>query len=131
MYTIPPAIVINVDIINEVLKHTPVPFLQPAFTIFDSIWVLIKQTQACREQLRVLAICTATLLSALDKQYYTRHLTEDSTFDQRRDLHRFIVFIVITIVQIVINDIWFLGFLKNSQSSSNDRFLIVFSNSFS
>jgi hypothetical protein len=77
-------------IIKEVLNIIPVPGLQLAFAILKSIWASVQQTQVFQQQLRVLTSCTATLLKALDKQYCTGQLNEESTFHQLQDLHKFV-----------------------------------------
>ena len=82
-------------IIKEVLNIIPVPGLQLAITIFKSIWASVQQIQVCQEQLQVLASCTATLLMALNKQYRTGQLNEESTFRQLQDLHKFVAMLLL------------------------------------
>lgn len=82
-------------IISEVLNIIPVPGLQLAWTIFKSIWASVQQTLACQGQLQVLASCTATLLEALNKQYRTGQLNEESTFQQLQDLHKFVAMLLL------------------------------------
>lgn len=77
------------DNIQEFLNVIPVPVLKDAFTILISILSLVQQAQDFKEQLQVLATCTATLLKTLDMQYRTGQLTEESTFYQLQDLHKF------------------------------------------
>lgn len=75
--------------VHAIRNIIPLPFLKPAFSIFNSIWASIKQAQTCQGQFRVFVSFTAAILEALGVQYRTGHLNEESTFQQLQDLNRF------------------------------------------
>lgn len=80
------------DIIKKVNNIIPLPFLQSAFTIFNSIWASVEQVQAFQGQLGVLVAYAADLLAALDTLYRTEPI-EQSTIQailRHPDLVRFL-----------------------------------------
>lgn len=87
--TIPPKAYFTNFTLRAIRNILPLPFLQPAFTIFDSIWASVRQAQTCQGQFRVLVSWTAAILEALDMQYRIGQLNKESTWQQLQDLNRF------------------------------------------
>ena len=83
-------------IVKEALSIIPVPGLHTSFAILRSIWASVQQTQAFQGQLAVLTSCTATLLGALDKQYRSGRLNEESTSQQLQDLEKYIAMFLLS-----------------------------------
>jgi hypothetical protein len=57
------------DIIQQCLSLSPVPYLHPAFSVFKFIWSSIQQAQASKQQLEALVQLITQLLMALDGEY--------------------------------------------------------------
>jgi hypothetical protein len=69
----------SMDIIQHCLSLAPVPYLAPAFHVFNFIWTSVQQVQTSREQLRILIKCISELLCTLDTEYRAGRLPEDKT----------------------------------------------------
>ena len=81
--------------VHAIRSITPPPFLKPAFTVFDSIWTLVKKAQTCQGQFTVLLSYTAAVLEALDMQYRTGQLNKESTWPHLQDLNRFFAILLV------------------------------------
>jgi hypothetical protein len=57
------------DVVQQCLTLVPVPYLAPAFAVFNFIWTSIQQVQVNREQCELLARCISELLCVLDTEY--------------------------------------------------------------
>jgi hypothetical protein len=69
------------DVINSLLSLAPVPYLQPAFSLFQFIWNSVERAQASKEQLKALASSIAYLLQALHLEYPEDRL-EDANYSK-------------------------------------------------
>jgi len=74
------------DAIQQCLTLVPIPYLAPAFAIFNYIWTCIQQVQGNREQLRVLTRCISELLCVLDTEYRAGRLQEDQNVSALENL---------------------------------------------
>jgi hypothetical protein len=80
------------DIVHQCLALAPVPYLAPAFSLLQAIWLSVKQAQASKRQLEVLAQSIAQLLQTLDRQYRARKLLQVQTSKALTDLCGFVIF---------------------------------------
>jgi hypothetical protein len=82
------------DAIQKCLSLTPVPHLEPAFSAFPSIWSIIQQAKASKEQLETLAQSIAELLFTLDNEYRAKRLLKERADRRLAGLSRFVIFAV-------------------------------------
>jgi hypothetical protein len=82
------------DIVQQCLSLTPVPYLAPAWSILRFIYSLVEQAQASKQQLQALAQTIAQLLWTLNREYFSGQLLYENTSTTVDDLGRFVIITV-------------------------------------
>jgi hypothetical protein len=67
------------DAIGQCLAVVPVPGLQVAFNLFKALYNGVENSKASKERLKVLALCVAELLIAVNRQFVERKLLAERT----------------------------------------------------
>ena len=79
------------DIVQQCLSLTPVPYLAPAWSILRFIYSSVEQAQASKQQLQALAQTIAQLLWTLNREYFSGQLLYENTSTTVDDLGRFVI----------------------------------------
>ena len=77
------------DVIEQFLSLTPVPYLAPAVALLNFIWSTVQQVQASKGQLLVLTSYISQLLCTLNAEYHANRLLGTKTAISLDDLCKY------------------------------------------